>query len=136
MLRKQHPRNELSRRERQIMDILYELGTATAEQVRSRLPDPPSYSAARAMLARLEEKGHVVHVEEDLRYVYSPTVAKEAARESAIARLVRVFFDGSPAQAVTGLLGMSAEELSEEELDRLRKMIEQARRSKDAADDA
>lgn len=127
---------DLTRRERQIMDILYELERATAEQIRSRLPDPPSYSAARAMLARLEEKGHVAHVEEDLRYVYAPTVPKEAARESAMTRLVRVFFGGSQAQAVTGLLGMSADELSDEELDRLEKMIAEARRSRDAPDDA
>lgn len=127
---------DLTRRERQIMDILYELERATAEQIRSRLPDPPSYSAARAMLARLEEKGHVAHVEEDLRYVYAPTVPKEAARESAMTRLVRVFFGGSQAQAVTGLLGMSADELSNEELDRLEKMIAEARRSRDAPDDA
>lgn len=127
---------DLTRRERQIMDILYELERATAEQIRSRLPDPPSYSAARAMLARLEEKGHVAHVEEDLRYVYIPTVPKEAARESAVSRLVRVFFDGSQAQAVTGLLDMSADELSDEELARLERLIAEARRSRDVTDDA
>lgn len=127
---------DLTRRERQIMDILYELGRATAEQIRSRLPDPPSYSAARAMLARLGEKGHIAHVEEDLRYVYFPKVPKEAARKSAVTRLVRVFFDGSQAQAVTGLLGLSADGLSDEELDRLARLIEQARRSRDVADDA
>ena len=116
--------NKLSRRERQIMDILLELRQATAEEVRSRLPDPPSYSAARAMLAKLEEKGHVQHIERDLRYVYKPAISRSAARRSAVARLVRVFFDRSLADAVRGLLDSSADSLSDEELNRISAQIE------------
>lgn len=119
--------SQLSRRERQIMDILLELGEAPAEEVRTRLPDPPSYSAARAMLRKLEEKGMASHREQDLRYVYSPAISREEARESAITRLVRVFFDGSAARAVNALVDRSASELSDEELDRLARAIEDAR---------
>ena len=118
---------QLSRRERQIMDILYELGTATAEEVRGRLPQPPSYSAARAMLAKLEEKGQVRHREEGLRYIYSPTVSRERARQSAVARLVKVFFDGSVAQAANGMIDMTADQLSPDELDHLARAIDEAR---------
>ena len=119
--------SQLSRRERQIMDILLELGEAPAEEVRTRLPDPPSYSAARAMLRKLEEKGMVRHREQDLRYVYSPAISREEARESAMTRLVRVFFDGSAARAVNALVDRSASELSDEELDRLARAIDDAR---------
>ena len=122
------PKPQLSRRERQIMDILFELGEAPAEEVRSRLPDPPSYSAARAMLAKLEAKGHVRHAEKGLRYVYSPVQARSKARRSAVSRLVRVFFDGSVAQAVNGMLGQSVDQLSDEELEEMSRSIEQARR--------
>ena len=122
------PYEELTRRERQIMDIVYRLGEATAEDVRSRLPDPPSYSAARAMLVKLEEKGHVTHVERDLRYVYLPTVPRDEVRRSVLHRVVDIFFEGSVSQALTGLLSQSDEELPEEELKRLATLIEDARR--------
>jgi len=117
---------ELTRRERQIMDVLLERGEASAEEVRAALPDPPSNSAVRTLLGKLEEKGHVGHEARELRYVYSP-VAQEEARESAVARLVRVFFGGSAAQAVTGLLDQSAERMDDEELDRLAQAIEAER---------
>lgn len=120
--------NQLSRRERQIMDILLELGEAPAEEVRTRLPDPPSYSAARAMLRKLEEKGMVRHREESLRYVYTPAISRDEARESAVSRLVRVFFDGSAARAANALVDRSASELSVEELDRLARTIDEARK--------
>lgn len=120
--------NQLSRRERQIMDILLELGEAPAEEVRTRLPDPPSYSAARAMLRKLEEKGMVRHREESLRYVYAPAISRDEARESAVSRLVRVFFDGSAARAVNALVDRSTSELSDEELDRLARTIDEARK--------
>ena len=123
--------HQLSRRERQIMDILFELGEAPAEDVRSRLPDPPSYSAARAMLRKLEEKGAVSHREEHLRYVYAPAISRDEARESAVARLVRVFFDGSAARAVNALVDMSARELSAEELEHLSRTIEDARKRRE-----
>ena len=119
---------QLSRRERQIMDILFELGEATAEDIRSRLPDPPSYSAARAMLAKLKAKGQARHVERDLRYVYLPAVSRARARKSAVSRLIRVFYDGSLAQAVDGMLDQKETRLSDEELDQLAEAIEQARR--------
>ena len=119
---------ELSRRERQIMDVLLAAGEASAEEVRSRLPDPPSNSAVRAMLARLEEKGHATHEEKGLRYVYRPAISRQEAQRSAVSRLVRVFFDGSAAQAVTGLLGQSADQLDDAELDELAAAIEAARR--------
>ena len=120
--------NRLSRRERQIMDILLELGRASAEDVRKRLPDPPSYSAARAMLAKLEDKGQVRHLEKGLRYVYLPAISQSGARKSAILRLVKVFFGGSLARAVTGMVDMSAHKLSAEELDEMAEAIELARR--------
>lgn len=123
--------HQLSRRERQIMDILLELGEAPAEEVRTRLPDPPSYSAARAMLRKLEEKGMVRHREQDLRYVYAPAISREEARESAVSRLVRVFFDGSAARAVNALVDRSASELSDEELDDLARAIEDARKRRE-----
>jgi predicted transcriptional regulator len=118
----------LSRRERQIMDIIYQHGQATAAEVLEQLPNPPSYSAVRAMLRVLEEKGHLRHEEQGPRYVYLPTVAREKARSSALRQLVQTFFEGSREQAVAALLGMSSEPLSDEELDRLADLIEQARK--------
>lgn len=117
----------LSRRERQIMDILYELGEASASRVLEKLPDPPSYSAVRALLRKLEEKGHITHREQGARYVYYPLQDREGAGRSAISRLVRTFFDGSALQAVNSLLGMSLEQLSPGELDELERMIREAR---------
>jgi predicted transcriptional regulator len=119
---------QLRRRERQIMEILLELGEATAEEVRKRLPSPPSYSTARALLARLEEKGAVRHTERDLRYVYSPAISLTQARKSAVSRLVDVFFEGSVAQAVTGMVDLGESDLSREELDALAERIAEARK--------
>ncbi len=124
---------KLSRREREIMDILYRLGEATAAGVREHLADPPSYSAVRAMLAKLEGKGHIEHEQQGPRYVFSPVVAKTEARDSAISRLVTTFFGGSTSAAVTGLLGRSAGEMSDEELDQLKAMIEQAKQDRGEA---
>lgn len=116
----------LSRREREIMDVIFAIGgEASAEEIRERLSDPPSYSAVRAMLAKLETKGAVRHREKGLKYVYSPTTPRKAARRSALRRLVDVFFDGSKEQAVTALL--SEEKWSDEELDQLAREIERAR---------
>lgn len=127
--------DDLPRRERQIMDILFSLGEATAEEVRSRLPSPPSYSAARALLSRLESKGFIGHGERDLKYVYRPAVSRSAARTSATERLVRVFYEGSVAAATNGLLEQSIDRLDESELDRLEALIRQAREQRDAAVD-
>jgi predicted transcriptional regulator len=121
------PYPTLSRRERQIMDILFRLGTATASDVRRELPDAPGYSAVRTMLARLEEKGHVEHRQTGPRYVYRPTVGVATARASALERMVRTFFDGSAGKTVAAILDRSSTELSDEELEELARMIEAAR---------
>ncbi|HWB98867.1 MAG TPA: BlaI/MecI/CopY family transcriptional regulator [Bryobacteraceae bacterium] len=118
----------LSRRERQIMDILYQRGRATAAEIHAALPDPPSYSAVRAKLRVLEEKGHVRHEEQSLRYVFLPVVARERAKKSALRHMLETFFEGSAAQAVTALLDLSAAELTSEELDRLAQAIEKAKK--------
>ena len=125
VLKQQHA---LSRRERQIMDVLYRLGRATAAEVHEAIPDPPGYSAVRAMLRVLEEKKHIRHEEKDLRYVFIPVVTREKARRSAARHLLDTFFDGSPGQAVATLLDVSESNLSHEELDRLAALIEKARK--------
>lgn len=119
--------DKLSRREREIMDVLYALGdTATAEEIRARLSDPPSYSAVRAMLAKLEIKGVIKHRAEGLRYVYSPVTSKTAAQKKAVSQLMRVFFGGSASEAAAALL--KQEQWSDAELDALRDQIDQARK--------
>ncbi|HUI56573.1 MAG TPA: BlaI/MecI/CopY family transcriptional regulator [Bryobacteraceae bacterium] len=117
----------LSRRERQIMDILYRRVRASASEIHQALPDPPSYSAVRAKLRVLEEKGHVRHEEEALRYVYVPTLARDTARRSALRHMVSTFFEGSVEQAVAALLDLSAARLSQEDLDRIAGLIDEAR---------
>jgi len=117
----------LSKRERQIMDILYRQGQASAAEVQANLPDPPSYSAVRATLRILEEKGHVHHHQDGPRYVFRPAVARDKATRSAIRHLVRTFFNGSAEQAVTTLLDESTSKLTTEELDRLAGLIDEAR---------
>ncbi len=120
---------ELSRRERQIIDILYAQGRATAAEVQIALPDPPSYSAVRAMLRILEEKGHVRHEQDGPRYVYLPTVARDNAKRSALRHMLRTFFDGSAEQAISALLDDASTKLSDAELERLGDLIRQARRT-------
>ncbi len=116
-----------SRRERQIMDILYRLGSATAAEVQPLLPEAPSYSAVRALLRILVDKGHLKHSYDGPRYVYAPVVSRPAAQKSALKQILRTFFDGSTSQAVAALLNMSAKDLSESELDRLAELVEQAK---------
>ena len=118
---------QLSRRERQIMDVVYRLGQATAAEVLAEMPEPPSYSAVRAMLRLLEEKGHVRHEQDGPRYVYLPTVNRDKARKSAMRHLVRTFFDGSTEDAVAALLQNDAG-ISDEELARLAKLIDGAKK--------
>jgi BlaI family transcriptional regulator, penicillinase repressor len=118
----------LSRRERQIMDILYQRGKASASDVREAMPDAPSYSAVRAMLRILEEKGHLKHQAEGLKYVYVPTVARDKAKRSAVKHLLDTFFKESPEQVVAALLDVSSTRLTREELDRMSEMIEKAKR--------
>jgi len=123
------PTKTLSRREREIMDVLYALGdTASADDIRERLSDPPSYSAVRAMLVRLEAKGFIKHRAEGLRYVYAPTTSRATARKKAVTQLMRVFFGGSASEAAAALL--KEEEWSDDELAALRSQIEEVRRNR------
>ena len=117
----------LSRRERQIMEILYRRGKASVADVRQAMPDAPGYSAVRAMMSVLEEKGHVKHQAEGLKYVYLPVVAREKAKRSAVKHLLDTFFNGSPEQIVAALLDVSSTRLTREELDRMSQMIENAK---------
>ena len=111
-----------------MMDILYQRGRATAAEIHAALPDPPSYSAVRAKLRVLEEKGHVRHQEQSLRYVFLPTLPREKAKRSALRHMLETFFDGSAAQAVTTLLDMTAADLSAGDLDRLAQAIQKAKK--------
>ena len=120
---------DVSLRERQILDILYQRGSATAADVQAALPEPPSYSAVRALLRILEEKGHVRHEQDGPRYVYLPTIARDNAQRSALRHVLQTFFDGSAEQAISALLGDSSAKLSTVELDRLARMIDTARKS-------
>ena len=119
---------KLSRRERQIMDILYRDGRATAAEVQEKLPDPPSYSAVRAMLRVLEEKGHIRHKQAGARYIFVPIVPRDSARKSALRHLLKTFFSGSREEMVAALLDDGATRLPKEELDRLAELIEQAKK--------
>ena len=124
------PKNEkLSRREREIMDVLYGLGdNASAEEIRARLIDPPTYSAVRAMLVKLEAKGVIKHRAEGLRYVYSPVASRTAAQKKAVSQLMRVFFGGSASEAATALI--KQEKWTDDELDALRQQIDQVRKNR------
>ncbi len=122
------PTPSLTRREREIMDILHRRGRATAQEVLDELPDPPSYSAVRALLRLLEERGHVRHTQEDQRYVYRPAVAPGEARRSALAHVVKTFFAGSVEDAVAALVESPRTKLSREELDRLSDLIDRAKK--------
>ena len=119
---------QLSRRERQIMEIVYRAGRASATEVLAELPDPPSYSAVRALLRILENKGHLRHELSGTRYVYLATVGKERARRSALRSMVDTFFEGSASKVVAALLDLSREDLSEQALTRISRLIAQARR--------
>ncbi len=120
--------SQLSRRERQIMDIVYRAGRATATEVLEQLSDPPSYSAVRALLRILENKGHLRHELSGNRYVYLATVGKERARRSALRSMLHTFFEGSPSKVVAALLDLPREDLSEQELAHLSRLIEKARK--------
>jgi predicted transcriptional regulator len=118
----------LSRRERQIMDIVYRRGESTAAEILADLPDPPSYSAIRALLRILVDKKHLQHREDGPRYVYSPTLTRQKARARALAQVVNTFFDGSALKAASALLGSSQRKLTKAELDELRALIDAARK--------
>jgi predicted transcriptional regulator len=118
---------DLSRRERQIMDVLYALGKATVSDVLERIPDPPSYSAVRATMRVLEDKGQVVHLQDGPRYLYQPVLAQENARSAALRHLVRTFFGGSAEAAAAALLGMNGSRQTEADLRRLAAQVDAAR---------
>jgi predicted transcriptional regulator len=119
----------LARRERQIMDILFRRGRATAAEVMTELPGEPSYSTVRTQLRVLENKGYVRHEDDGVRFVYMPVVARHAARKSALRHLVDTFFDGSPEKLVAALLGAEGSRLSDEQLDQIARLIDKARKS-------
>jgi predicted transcriptional regulator len=118
--------SSFSRRERQIMEVLYRRGKATAKEIQAELPEPPSYSAVRALLVILEEKGGVVHDREGRRYVYRPTVAQPRAKRGALRSVMKTFFEGSPEKLVAALLDPKDQQLSEAEIDRIKALIEQS----------
>jgi predicted transcriptional regulator len=122
------PLQSLSRREREIMEIVFGTGSATASEVRDRMPDPPSYSAVRATLRILEQKGVLKHEHDGKRYVYRPTLNPNKARRNAIEHLVNTFFDGSAAGAVLTLLELPGSEISTNDLDRMVQLIDRARK--------
>jgi len=129
MMKKPKP-NALTRRERQIMDVLYKQERATVTEVLNNLADQPSYSTVRAQLRMLEEKGHVRHEEHGLRYVYVPTVPRDVARRSALRHLVETFFDGSAENLAAALLGGEISRISREELDRLTRLFTKDRKER------
>jgi predicted transcriptional regulator len=118
---------DLSRRERQIMDALFALGQGTVNEVLERIPDPPSYSAVRATMRVLEEKGHLEHLQDGPRYLYRPVVERESARSAALGHLVRTFFGGSAEAAAAALLGMNRTRMTDADMERLAAQIESAR---------
>jgi BlaI family penicillinase repressor len=126
MIRSAH--QNLSRRERQIMDVLFQKGRATAADIMENIPEPPSYSAVRAMLRVLEEKGHIRHEQDGPRYIFLPTITRDKAKRSALDHMLDTFFEGSAAQAVATLLDNSGSNISDDELDRLSTLIEKARK--------
>ena len=122
------PHLNLSRRERQIMEVIYARGQATVAEVQDDLPDPPSYSAVRAMMGKLERKNYLRHEEHGLRYVYVPIMPVEEVQDTALERVMHTFFEGSPTKAVAAILDLSTLELTDAEIDEMAKLVEQARR--------
>jgi BlaI family transcriptional regulator, penicillinase repressor len=125
-----HENDPLSRRERQVMNIIYAKGQATATDIHNALADPPSFSATRAIIRTLEEKGHIRHQEQGLRYVYLPVVPADKAKRSALANVVSTFFAGSASRVVATLLDGSTASISEKELDELEELIRRAKKEK------
>lgn len=118
-------KGQMSRRERQIMDILYRLGQGSAQDMLENLPDPPSYSAVRALMVTLEGKGMVSHSKESRRYIYKPVIAEKKARHSAISNLLSTFFDGKPEKLVAALLDSDDLKLEKEELAKIRSVLDE-----------
>jgi predicted transcriptional regulator len=126
----QPPHSALSRREREIMDVLYRLGRATANEVMEQLSGEPNYSTVRTQLRVLETKGHVRHEEHGLRYIYIPTAPRHSVRQSALKHLIETFFEGSAEKMLSTLLGSEGSKLSDEDLDRLAQLIKKARKER------
>lgn len=126
--------SKLSRRERQIMDILYRLEEASAKDVMAEMEDAPSYSSVRTLIGKLVDKGHVAHRESGLKYVYYPLQTRDKASKSALSHVLQTFFDDSPLRAVNSLLDMSAKNLSDEELQELADIIEAKKQSRESSD--
>jgi predicted transcriptional regulator len=127
---REQPPLDVSRRERQILGVIYRLGRATATEVSANLPDPPSPTAVRTMLRILEQKGHLRHERDGTRHIYSPTLPHEEARRSVLSDVIHTFFNGSPEQAMAALLDLSPAELTDRDLNRMLQLIEQARQRK------
>jgi len=121
------PDSSLTRRESQVMDVVYELEEATAKEIQERMPNPPSYSAVRAVLTRLVEQGHLKYRQSGPRYVYAPAAGKKRVRQAALRKLVDTFFDGSPVRTLSALIDMSARDLTDDELAQLEQAIAAAR---------
>jgi BlaI family transcriptional regulator, penicillinase repressor len=132
-MRRKEPHVDLSRRERQIMDIIYRRGSATAADVTADLPDPPTSTAVRTMLRILENKGHLTHEQDGVRYLYRAVVDRDKARESMIGHMLKTFFNGSAEQAMATLIDRAGSDLSDAELARLAGMIEKARKRQDGS---
>jgi BlaI family transcriptional regulator, penicillinase repressor len=130
MSKGQSAHDPLSRRERQVMNIIYARGQATATEIHEALSDPPTFSATRAVIRTLQEKGHIRHQEQGLRYIYSPVVPAEKARRSALAHLVSTFFQGSPTRLMATLLESSTTKISDDELEQLETIIRRAKQEK------
>jgi len=126
----QPPHSALTRREREIMDVLYRLGRATANEVMEQLSGEPNYSTVRTQLRVLETKGHVRHEEHGLRYIYIPTAPRHSVRQSALKHLIETFFEGSAEKMLSSLLGSEGSKLSDEDLDRLAQLIKKARKER------
>lgn len=124
----ERPEVGLGRRERQIMDVIYQLGEASVGDVLDRLPDPPSYSAVRTMIRLLEQKGHLRHRQAGTKYIYRPTRSREQASRSALRHLLNTFFGGSPSDAVAAILDVTSDRMTDSELQRIEKMIDEARK--------
>ncbi len=127
--RRHGPHHTLSRRERQIMDVIYQRGSASVTEVIEQITGEPAYSTVRAQLRVLEQKGHLRHEEQGTRYVYVPTVSRRNARQSMLRYIVDTFFDGSAGQVLTALLGNDSLRLSAEELDEIERLIERSRKA-------
>jgi predicted transcriptional regulator len=132
-MKRKEPHIDLSRRERQIMDIVYRRGSATAAEVTADLPDPPTSTAVRTMLRILENKGHLTHEQDGVRYLYRTVVDRDKARESMIGHMIKTFFNGSAEQAMATLIDRAGSDLNDEELARLAGMIEKARKRQDSS---